>query len=316
MKMKLGSSAVLVAGILAFMACDNKKVAAQSDAKSAAAKTDVKVSDVKDFKSEKDKISYAIGMYFGNTIKRQAVDVDVDTVSKAIKDVVSGTPKLTEQEAQQTIQAMQKDMMAKREAEAKVVGEKNKIEGKAFLSENAKKPGVMATNIVVKTPTGTITNTLQYKVITEGKGATPKATDTVTTHYRGRLINGTEFDSSYKRGQPAEFPVGGVIKGWTEALQMMKVGSKWELYIPAGLAYGERGSPPNIGPDATLIFEIELLGIKTPPTANANESNQAVSGEIIKVPSAEELKKGAKIEVIRPGQTNTPVQINTATPKK
>jgi FKBP-type peptidyl-prolyl cis-trans isomerase FklB len=141
---------------------------------------------------------------------------------------------------------------------------------------------------------------LQYKVITEGKGEIPKASDTVTTQYRGRLIDGTEFDSSYKRGQPAQFPVTGVIKGWTEALQMMPVGSKWELYIPSDLAYGERGSGQNIGPNATLIFEIELVVIMPKPA----ETNQAVSGEIIKVPSAEELKKGAKIEVIRPGQTN------------
>ena len=286
--MKSALSTVLIAAFLASHAgAEDKKI---ETPKAAEAKPDAK--------SEKDKVSYAIGMFFGNTIKRQAIDVDVDSVAKAIKDVVSGgTTRMTEQEAQQTIQAMQRDMMARREAENKVLGEKNKMEGTTFLAANAKKPGVMTT-----------TNGLQYKVITEGKGEKPKITDTVSTHYKGRLINGTEFDSSYKRGQPAEFPVTGVIKGWTEALQMMKVGSKWELYIPSNLAYAERGSPPNIGPDATLIFEIELLAIKPPPVPS--EASQAVSGEIIKVPSAEGLKKGEKIEVIRPDQTNT------ARPKK
>lgn len=242
-----------------------------------------------ELKPTKENISYAIGMNIGSNIKRQGIEADVDEMAKGIKDsVAGGTTRFSEQEAQQILNAMQTELRAKQEAERKVAGEKNKTEGEAFLAENAKKPGVKTTD-----------SGLQYKVITEGKGEKPKPTDTVTTHYRGRLINGTEFDSSYKRGQPAEFPVTGVIKGWTEALQLMPVGSKWELYIPSTLAYGERGSGRDIGPNATLIFEIELLGIKAPV-----ESSQAVSGEIIKVPSAEELKRGAKIEVIRPGQTN------------
>ena len=238
----------------------------------------------------KERISYAIGMFFGNMIKRQGTDVDVETVATAIKDILGGgTTRLTEQESQQALMAMNKEAGAKREAEAKVAGEKNKAEGETFLLANAKKTDVK-----------TLASGLQYKVITEGTGPIPKSSDSVSTHYTGRLINGTEFDSSHKRGQPAEFPVTGVIPGWTEALQLMKTGSKWELYIPSNLAYGERGQGRDIGPNSTLLFEIELLGVKAPPA----ETSQAVSGEIIKVPSAEELKKGAKIEVIRPGQTN------------
>lgn len=259
---------------------------------------DKKVEEKPAVKTDKESISYAIGMNIGTSIKRQSIDVDVDVMSKAVKDVVAGSPtKFTEQEAQQIMMEMNNQLRAKREEERKQLGEKNKKEGAAFLAENAKKEGVKIHQ--VKLPDGQ-TADLQYKIITEGKGEKPKMTDTVTTQYRGRLIDGTEFDSSYKRGQPAEFPVSGVIKGWTEALQLMPVGSKWELYIPSDLAYGERGSGANIGPNATLIFEIELININKPKP----ESNQAVSGEIIKVPSAEELKKGAKIEVIRPGQTN------------
>jgi FKBP-type peptidyl-prolyl cis-trans isomerase FklB len=198
-------------------------------------------------------------------------------------------------------------------AEMKAESEKNKAEGEKFLAENAKKPGVMSTNISVNGPNGPTTAVLQYKILKEGNGPKPKATDTVTTQYRGRLINGKEFDSSYKRGQPAQFAVTGVIKGWTEALQMMPVGSKWELYLPSELAYGDHGAGADIPPGATLIFEIELVGIKEPPAPaqTSKPAAQAVSGEIIKVPSAEELKKGAKIEVIHPDQTNT-----AAKPKK
>ncbi len=276
-QMKSVLSTVLITGLLAFQVnAEEKKPEAKPE------------------KVDKEKVSYAIGMNVGTNLKRQMIDVNPDTLAKAIKDVIAGSPtQLTEQEAQQVLTAMQNDLRLKREEENKVAGEKNKKEGEAFLVENAKKPGV------TKTASG-----LQYKVITEGKGAKPKLTDTVTTHYRGRLLNGTEFDSSYKRNQPAEFPVTGVIKGWTEALQLMPVGSKWELYIPAALAYGERAQGRDIGPNATLIFEIELIGIKAP----AAETSQAVSGEIIKVPSAEELKKGAKIEVIRPGQTNQVIE--------
>jgi FKBP-type peptidyl-prolyl cis-trans isomerase FklB len=147
--------------------------------------------------------------------------------------------------------AFQKEMMAKQQELAKKLGEKNKKEGEAFLSENRKKEGIKAL------PSG-----LQYKVVKAGTGKKPKSTDTVTTHYRGTLIDGTEFDSSYRRGQPASFPVSGVIAGWTEALQLMEEGAKWQLFIPPNLAYGERGAGSQIGPNATLIFEIELISIQ------------------------------------------------------
>jgi FKBP-type peptidyl-prolyl cis-trans isomerase FklB len=188
---------------------------------------------------------------------------------------------------------LQNELRTRREEKRKILGEKNKKEGTEFLAANKSKPGVQLL------PDG-----LQYKVLTEGKGPKPTTNDTVTVNYRGTLLDGTEFDSSYKRGQPASFRVTGVIKGWTEALQLMPVGSKWQLFIPSDLAYGERGSGMNIGPNATLTFEIELLSIKEPekPVAATTAPQQPVTSDIIKVPSAEELKKGAKIEIIKPDQ--------------
>jgi FKBP-type peptidyl-prolyl cis-trans isomerase FklB len=158
---------------------------------------------------------------------------------------------MTEQEVNETLTAFQKEMAAQQAERNKILVEKNKKEGEIFLAENKKKEGV------VTLPSG-----LQYKVIKEGTGETPKLTDTVTVNYSGTLIEGTEFDSSYRRGQPATFPVKGVIAGWTEALQLMKVGSKWQLFIPSNLAYGERGAGRDIGPNTTLIFDVELLSIK------------------------------------------------------
>ena len=205
-----------------------------------------------DFKDSKEKLSYAYGLNYGQAFKRQEADIDPDVVAKAIKDVLSGaTPRLTEKEARETIMAYQKEMRAKQDEKNKVLAEQNKKEGAAFLAENAKKEGVKTTS-----------SGLQYKVLTEGTGEIPKASDSVTTHYRGTLIDGKEFDSSYKRGQPATFAVGGVIKGWTEALQMMKVGSHWQLFIPADRAYGERQMGQFIKPNSTLIFDLELLGVE------------------------------------------------------
>jgi FKBP-type peptidyl-prolyl cis-trans isomerase FklB len=206
-----------------------------------------------ELKTQKDKVSYAIGMDMGNGLKKNEVDVDPDIVAKAIKDVMSGSkPLMTEQEVKTAIMDLQKDLQAKQQERAKVQGDKNKKEGETFLAKNKTKDGVK-----------TLPSGLQYKVITEGKGKSPKASDTVTVQYRGTLIDGTEFDSSYKRGQPATFPVGGVIKGWTEALQLMKEGSKWQLFIPSDLAYGANGTQGGpIGPNAVLIFEVELGSIK------------------------------------------------------
>jgi len=203
-------------------------------------------------KEQKDKVSYSIGLNIGNNLKAQSIDVDPTVLAQGIKDAMAGGKLLmTNKEVQETMTAFQKEIMIKQMEKAKTAGEKGKKEGEAFLAENKKKEGVK-----------TLPDGLQYKIIKEGAGKMPKATDTVTVNYRGALIDGTEFDSSIKRGQPASFPVNGVIAGWTEALQMMKVGSKWQLFIPSNIAYGEQGSPPVIGPNATLIFEVELLGIK------------------------------------------------------
>ena len=198
--------------------------------------------------TQKDKMSYIIGMDIGSNLKKQSIDVDPNILAKGIKDALAGQkPLLSDQEIRETMTAHQNEMKAKQEALAK----KNKEEGDAFLAGNKKKEGVK-----------TLPSGLQYKVIKAGKGKKPKPDDSVTTQYRGTLIDGTEFDSSYKRGQPATFKVSGVIPGWTEALQLMEEGAKWQLFIPPNLAYGERGAGGVIGPNATLIFEIELISIQ------------------------------------------------------
>ena len=204
-------------------------------------------------KSLKEKVSYSIGLSIGKSMKQDGVDVDSDLLVRGIKDAVSGAKALlTDEQVQETMAAFQKEMKAKQAELKKTAGDKAKADGDAFLAENKKKEGV------VTLPSG-----LQYKVIKSGNGKVkPKATDTVVTHYRGTLLDGTEFDSSIKRGEPAEFEVTGVIPGWTEAIQLMKVGDKWQLFIPSNLAYGEKGAGRAIGPNATLIFEVELLEIK------------------------------------------------------
>jgi len=203
-------------------------------------------------KTQKDKVSYSMGLSLGNSLMRQPFEVDMDVFLKGFNDAVhKRKPLMTDQEMRETEIAFQKEMMEKQAQTMKTLGEKNKKEGEAFLAENKRKEGVK-----------TLASGLQYKVLTEGKGASPKATDTVTVNYKGTLIDGTEFDSSYRRGQPATFQVNGVIKGWTEALQAMKVGSKWQLFIPSDLAYGDKGAGPQIGPNSVLVFEVELLSIK------------------------------------------------------
>jgi len=202
-------------------------------------------------KTKKDKVSYVIGVNVGKGMQQQSIDIDPDIFAKGLKDAMTGAKTaMTDEEMRQVMTAFQKEMTEKQAEKMKVIGEKNKKEGEAFLVANKKKKGVK-----------TLPSGLQYKVIKEGTGQTPKLKDTVTTNYRGTLIDGTEFDSSYKRGQPAKFPVKGVIAGWTEALQLMKVGSTWQLFIPSNLAYGERGAGNIIGPNATLIFDIELISI-------------------------------------------------------
>jgi FKBP-type peptidyl-prolyl cis-trans isomerase FklB len=203
-------------------------------------------------KTQKDKVSYSIGLDIGKNLKTQGIEIDPNLVSKGLQDAIAGgKPMLTDEEVQGVMTAFSQEMQAKMAAKSKASADKNQKEGDAFLIENKKKKDV------VTLPSG-----LQYKIITAGKGKKPKSTDTVTTNYKGTLIDGTEFDSSYKRGQPASFPVTGVIPGWTEALQLMPVGSKWQLFVPPTLAYGPRGAGQQIGPNATLIFEVELLSIQ------------------------------------------------------
>ena len=199
------------------------------------------------------KASYSLGLLMGRNLKAQGVEIDPELFARGVKDSVGGGKALlTDQEVQEVMQSFQQQLVAKRMDAAKSSGEKNQKEGDAFLAANKAKPGVV-----------TLPDGLQYKVVKEGTGKTPKASDNVSVHYRGTLLDGTEFDSSYKRGQPASFPVNGVIKGWTEALQKMKEGSKYQLFIPAALAYG--ASPPpgsGIGPNAVLLFDVELLKVE------------------------------------------------------
>ena len=211
----------------------------------------------KKFKTKKEQISYSLGYDMANNFKRGEVDVDPAIVMQGMKDAQAGKPQMSEQEMrvvlselQQKYQAKQQEMQAKQQEQRKEQGVKNKKEGEAFLAENKKKPGIT-----------TLPSCLQYKMLTEGKGKTPKATDKVTVHYRGTLIDGAEFDSSYKRGQPATFGLNQVIKGWTEGVQLMKEGGKIQLFVPSELGYGERGAGGQIGPNATLIFEVELISV-------------------------------------------------------
>ncbi|MFZ0732882.1 MAG: FKBP-type peptidyl-prolyl cis-trans isomerase [Candidatus Sulfotelmatobacter sp.] len=202
-------------------------------------------------KTQKEKDSYALGMSMGMGLHRQSVDVDPAVVARGLRDAMSGRKTLmTEEEMRAALQQLRADVNKQQEAKAQSEGEANRKQGEAFLAANKSKPGVT-----------TLPDGLEYKVLTEGTGPKPAANDTVTVNYRGTLIDGKEFDSSYKRGQPTTFPVGGVIKGWTEALQLMPVGSKWELFIPPDLAYGDRGAGADIVPGSTLIFEVELLSI-------------------------------------------------------
>ena len=204
------------------------------------------------FSTEKDKVSYAIGVDIGTNFKKQGIDINPEMFGKGLADSwVGGKLLLTEEEVRATLTAFQNELRQKAQDRAKVQAETNKKEGDAFLAANKNNPAVMTT-----------ASGLQYKVITEGKGPKPTPEDTVSVNYRGTLIDGTEFDSSYKRNQPATFPVKGVIPGWTEALQLMPVGSKWQLVIPANLAYGDRGAGAVIGPGAVLTFEVELLSIE------------------------------------------------------
>jgi FKBP-type peptidyl-prolyl cis-trans isomerase FklB len=208
--------------------------------------------DKPELKEEKDRVSYSIGYQVGGDMNRQGVELNPEMLVKGVQDAVKGGESLmTREEMNSTLVELKKKIVAAQQAQMKKAGEKNLADGKAFLAENGKKEGVTTTS-----------SGLQYKVLKEGEGAAPKATDTVTVNYRGTLIDGTEFDSSYKRGEPATFQLNRVIKGWTEGVQLMKPGAKYQLYIPPVLAYGDRGAGPTIGPNSTLIFDVELISVK------------------------------------------------------
>jgi FKBP-type peptidyl-prolyl cis-trans isomerase FklB len=227
---------------------------------------------------EKSRVSYAIGMLYGERWKAQGItNLNYDMMFRALQDVHrGGGTLLTEQQMEETLNQYGQELRAQAEKERQALAEKNAQAGEAFLARNKEKKGIV-----------TLPDGLQYKVITDGSGPSPAADDTVTVSYEGKLIDGTTFDKSDK----TQFRVGGVIHGWTEALTHMKVGSKWQLFIPSALAYGPYGRPPRIEPNSTLIFTLELLSIEHP---------QPVTSDIIKVPSAEEMKKGAKVEIIKP----------------
>lgn len=205
---------------------------------------------------ERTKVSYSVGYQVGGDFKRQGLDINAPMLLKGVQDAMSGsaTPLMTGEEMKSTLMDLQRSIVASREEEIRIESEKNLGEGAAFLEENGAKEGI------VTLPSG-----LQYRIIKEGSGKSPAGTDMVTVHYRGTLIDGTEFDSSYKSGTPVTFRSDNVIAGWKEALPLMKEGGKWELFIPPGLAYGERRASGLIGPNSTLVFEVELISVKRNP---------------------------------------------------
>src|SRR5579859_81765 len=232
-------------------------------------------------KTDREKASYAIGANIGKSMKKEGVDLDPAIIARVIKDGFTGAKsQLTDEQAQAALVAFSGSMKKKQEAALAVVAATNQKEGQVFLAANKTKPGV------VTLPSG-----LQYKVITAGTGQKPTADDTILCNYRGTLINGTEFDNSAKHGGPTEIPVGGVIKGWTEALQLMPAGSKWELYVPADLAYGPRQAGPDIGPNSTLIFEVELVSIQ--PKKEAPKPDAAADPKDAPKPAAQPAPQAA-----------------------
>jgi len=236
MKMKLMLVPALCLGLLTMDAVAQKTKPAQAP----------------EMKTEADSVSYAIGMNLAANVAKDNIEINPTMLAAGLADAIGGKARLTQEQAQDVMVALQARLMAKQKEATEGAAQKNLKEGQAFLAENKNKPGVMST-----------ASGLQYQVLTEGTGAMPKSTDKVKVHYEGRLIDGTVFDSSIKRGQPITFPLNGVIPGWTEGLQLMKVGAKYRFFIPSNLAYGEKGfagSP--IGPNATLIFDVELLGIE------------------------------------------------------
>ncbi len=230
--------------------------------------------------------SYTLGMSLGSLWKGRGVDLDFEALAAGAREAAAGNPKFTEAEARDIGRMFEQENRSRLEARLREQGERNLAEGERFLAENKGREGVQTT-----------ASGLQYKVLTPGTGAKPGPTDRVTVHYVGTLIDGTEFDSSIRRGQPATFPLNGVIRGWTEGLQLMPMGSKYRFFIPSDLAYGPRAAGPKISPNSTLIFDVELLNVEA--VAPVAAPAQPVTSDIIKVPSAEELARGAQIEVIK-----------------
>jgi FKBP-type peptidyl-prolyl cis-trans isomerase FklB len=244
---------------------------------------------------EKSRLSYAIGMMFADRWKEQGVDVDPDLVLRGLKDGQSGAPTLmSRQDMHDLITKFQNGLADRQQKMREEVLAKNKAESEAFLAKNKTQPGVV-----------TLPDGLQYKVIADGDGEIPGDDDTVTVNFRGTFVDGAEFDSSAKAGKPKELPVGRVFRGWSEALKLMKTGSKWQLFIPAELAYGQNGLSSRIPPNATLIIEVELLAVQHPKAqsqpapAPTPAVNPPLTSDIIKVPSKAEMDKGAKIEIIK-----------------
>lgn len=215
---------------------------------------------VSPLKNDNDRASYTIGVDMGKSLKAQNLQLNIDMLARGIKDGLAGSPLLmTDDEMRQTLLTLQKQIIAKQQADMKVLGDKNLQAGQKFLDDNKTKPGVKVT-----------ANGLQYKVIDEGKGKMPASSDVVTVDYEGKLINGQVFDSTYQRGKPATFQLSQVIEGWQQALQMMKAGATWELYIPPKLAYGDKGLGGPIGPNETLVFKVHLISVGA-PAANADK---------------------------------------------
>lgn len=231
--------------------------------------------------TQKAKLSYALGLNIGAGVKSQPVDIDPDILARGLKDAMTGAkPLLTDAEAKAALTQAQNELREQQQAKIKQEGDANKKEGDAFLAANKAKDGVV-----------TLPDGLQYKILTAGTGPKPTATDSVTCNYRGTLVNGKEFDSSYKRGQPVTFPVNGVIKGWQEALPLMPVGSKWQLFVPADLAYGDHAMSSDLGPNSTLIFEVELLSIKEKAATTAPAASAPAADTPAGTPAAGDNKK-------------------------
>jgi len=243
------------------------------------------------FNDERQRASYAFGMLIGHQMQQQGVDVDLSLFERGFKDAQSGTMLLTPAQMQETLKEFQKSIAAHQQQLHEQLAAKNKKDGEEFLANNKKKPGVKV-----------LKDGLQYTVLTQGKGPRPNSNDVVVVNYRGTLVDGTEFDSTAKVGHPAQFPLTQIIPGWREALQLMNAGSVWELAIPAELAYGESGRPPQIPPNAVLIFNIQLVSSMNPANPPPASNGQPLTSDIIAVPSAEDLKKGKQPYTLKPEQ--------------